>query len=127
MKLKLIRVEKSDTAIISVLTVDGLLVPVLYVLEHPVLCVPAGAYPLIWDYSPKFQRDLWELNEVPGRSECKFHKGNTMKDTEGCLIVGTNLGYMDGLRAVLYSGTALNNLHVLLPANEQHELEIVGV
>ena len=54
-----------------------------YTLERPwvdnermVSCVPAGMYEMRYEYSPKFNRNLWELKDVPNRSEIKFHAAN---------------------------------------------------
>lgn len=51
-------------------------------------CIPCGTYPIEWEWSEKFQDKLWELKNVPGRSEIKVHAGNTVGDTEGCILVG---------------------------------------
>lgn len=32
------------------------------------------------------------LNGVPGRSDIVVHRGNTVKDTKGCIIVGKTAG-----------------------------------
>jgi hypothetical protein len=53
-------------------------------------CIPCGVYPIVWEYSPKFKCNLWELKNVSGRSEIKVHVGNSTKDTEGCILVGYN-------------------------------------
>ena len=44
--------------------------------QNNISCVPEGVYPLKLEYSPRFRKDLWELYDVPGRSECKFHAAN---------------------------------------------------
>ena len=41
-----------------------------------VSCVPVGEYKCVLEYSDRFKKDLWELKEVPNRSECKFHSAN---------------------------------------------------
>lgn len=51
-------------------------------------CVPAGSYPLIWEYSNKFKRFLYELKGVPGRSESKVHPLNHYWQTNGCVGLG---------------------------------------
>jgi len=133
MKIRLIRVEKADTAVIGVLTIDGRIVSDIYSLEHPELLVPEGEYPIVWEYSPKFECSLWELKEVHGRSECKFHRGTTMKDTEGCIILGSRVGMFRypgeqrEYRAVFHSGDAVEDLNDLLPRNETHSLKIIEI
>jgi len=46
----------------------------------------------------------YEVTNVPGRSGIKFHPGNTIDDTAGCIIVGEHFGKLGKDRAVLNSG-----------------------
>ena len=51
--------------------------------------IPAGRYRLGLRHSPKFGADtIWVL-DVPGYEYILFHAGNTEKNTEGCILVGT--------------------------------------
>ncbi len=47
------------------------------------------------------------MAEVPGRSHILFHAGNTSADTEGCILLGSRLGRVEGRRGVLSSAEAL--------------------
>jgi hypothetical protein len=38
--------------------------------------------------SPKFQRQVIRLKNVPGREAILIHVGNTIKHTDGCILVG---------------------------------------
>jgi hypothetical protein len=58
-------------------------------------CVPIGFYRLEYEYSNKFKRNLWELKEVPGRSECKFHSANYWRQLNGCISLGTHFKDID--------------------------------
>ncbi len=69
-----------------------------YTLERPwqgnapfISSVPAGTYQgtLRYDHT-----DQWriELQGVPGRDHVEIHTGNTPDDTEGCIIIGKELG-----------------------------------
>lgn len=51
-------------------------------------CYPPGVYPLVKEYSPRFKKDLWEVYNVKGRSECKFHAANFSRDLNGCTALG---------------------------------------
>ena len=51
-------------------------------------CVPTGKYKCVLEYSPKFNKELWELKDVPGRSECKFHASNFCDQLNGCIALG---------------------------------------
>jgi hypothetical protein len=57
--------------------------------------IPEGEYPLVVSHSPKFQRQLPLLLNVPGRSGIRIHAGNrahrdpAKSDTTGCILVGS--------------------------------------
>lgn len=55
-------------------------------------CIPYGEYRVILSHSPKFKRILPEVLNVKGFEGIRFHSGNTTKDTEGCVLVGTKCG-----------------------------------
>lgn len=69
--------------------------------ERNVSCVPTGAYPIVHEFSPRFGTKLWELKEVPNRSECKVHPANNWHQLNGCIALGIKLkdidrdGYID--------------------------------
>lgn len=51
--------------------------------------IPAGTYPAFRRLSPARGYEVFELKDVPGRSNVQIHKGNTVADTLGCILVGT--------------------------------------
>ena len=53
--------------------------------------IPEGRYAVALTFSPKFQKWLPELIDVPNFSGIRIHAGNTAKDTQGCILVGQNL------------------------------------
>lgn len=66
-----------------------------FTLERPwlnnqrrVSCIPAGTYKGRVLPSPRFGIDLPELLDVPGRDQILIHAGNTVEDTEGCILIG---------------------------------------
>lgn len=54
--------------------------------KHP--AIPPGTYPLHWTLSPRLHTWTPRLMDVPGRSGILIHAGNTIDDTEGCILVG---------------------------------------
>jgi len=98
MDVKLIRLEESEITI-GVLLLNGAME--CFVAEPPwrdnrpsVSCVPEGIYTCIRRYSHKVDGDTFELVDVPGRENIIIHWGNTIEDTEGCLLTGTVVGYL---------------------------------
>ena len=83
--------------------------------ERNVSNVPTGTYPLVWENSTKFGM-VWELKDVPNRSECKIHVANMWDEINGCIAPGTYLGELnaDGYYDTLASGDALKRFHLAL-------------
>ena len=83
--------------------------------ERNVSNVPTGTYPLVWENSPKFGM-VWELKDVPNRSECKIHVANMWDEINGCIAPGTYLGELnaDGYYDTMSSGDALKRFHLAL-------------
>lgn len=50
--------------------------------------VPVGEYKCIKEYSSRFKKYLWELKDVPNRTECKFHASNFWNQLNGCIALG---------------------------------------
>lgn len=50
--------------------------------------IPRGRYRVIIDFSPRFQRPMLHLLNVPGFAGIRVHGANSAKDVEGCIGVG---------------------------------------
>jgi hypothetical protein len=104
MKLTLKRKPSTDTATIGDLSIDGIFF--CYTLERPEVQIATGIYDIELTYSPRFNRPLPLLDSVPGRTDIRIHSGNWPRDTEGCLLVG----YQVGSNMILQSRAALDDL-----------------
>lgn len=83
--------------------------------------VIAGSYKVVYEWSPKFKMNLFELKDVPGRTESKIHVLNHYFQTEGCIGVGKNLIDIngDGQLDISSSESTLHVLHgMILPDTE---------
>ena len=59
--------------------------------QKNVSSVPAGRYPIVLEYSSRFKQDLYELKDVPNRTECKIHPSNYWDQLNGCIALGLKL------------------------------------
>lgn len=73
---------------------------------HGETAIPRGTYNVVITPSPRFQRDLPLLENVPGFEGIRIHPGNFASDTEGCLLPGKN--HTD--KTVTESRAAFNSL-----------------
>lgn len=69
-------------------------------------CIPIGEYKVTPFLSPS-KGHVFLVHDVPGRSMIEIHKGNIIKDTQGCILVGLSFGNVNGNAGVLNSGQAL--------------------
>lgn len=100
MELRLKRIAKRDTYTIGRLFIDGkyfcdtLEPKVRDLSKEPKVkgktAIPTGRYRVVLTYSPRFKRILPLLDNVPHFTGVRIHRGNTAKDTEGCILVGYN-------------------------------------
>lgn len=86
-----------------------------------VSCIPEGEYPVVLEHSNRFRKELWEIYEVPNRSECKFHAANYARQLNGCIALGIkrkdidNDGYYD----VTSSRIAMAKFHEALKGDKK--------
>jgi len=86
-------------------------------------CIPAGQYLCRRVQSPKFG-ETFEILNVPNRTHVLYHRGNTIEDTNGCVILGITWGKLSGDRAVLNSGKSFEGFMNVLKGYDEFILTI---
>lgn len=87
-QLTLIRDVKGDKAIMGKLYINGAIV--CCTLENAAKAIPTGVYLVQNSMSTKFKRELpliWNSGVSSSRG-IRMHRGNTVKDSQGCILVG---------------------------------------
>ena len=103
-----------------------------YTIERPwltntpkVSCIPAGLYPLTRRFFNKGGYEALEVGSVVARNDILIHVANTMNDVEGCIGVGSMLGFVNSMWAVVNSKATFTRLMEGLPVDEELELRVV--
>ena len=53
--------------------------------------IPLGTYPVIIDFSNRFQKLMMHVLDVPQFAGIRIHAGNTHLNTEGCILLGEDV------------------------------------
>jgi uncharacterized protein DUF5675 len=82
--------------------------------DHP--CIPADTYQVEPYFSPT-KGDVWQVMNVPGRSNIEIHPANLASQLLGCIAPGLHMGDIGGVPAVLNSQQAFAMLKSTLPSS----------
>lgn len=88
-------------------------------------CIPYGTYKITVDMSPKFKRELPRLLNVSSFTGILIHRGNTTKDTSGCILVGENSTPGTIKNSTKYEVELVKRMKEALKNNETITIEIV--
>lgn len=117
---------------IGLLIVEGR--PELITLELPnnaniknSSCIPLGKYRCRRRKSVKANGETFEVMKVLDRTDILFHPGNTMADSQGCILLGSEIGFVNGQYGVLESKKAFNRFMALLKGENEFNLEITHI
>ena len=88
-------------------------------------CIPFGVYKIIVTKSPKFGRDLPRLLNVPSFDGILIHRGNTVEDTAGCILIGDNKEVGKVLNSTQYEIKLVNMMKSAIANGEEITIEIV--
>lgn len=133
MRLTLTRFEQDGDATIGRLEIDSEFVA--YTVEDKVrppgvkipgqTAIPAGTYPVQITWSPKFHQDMPLLVGVPGFSGVRIHPGNTIRDSEGCILPGMERSGDTVTRSRQAYAIILREIKEALIAHEDVVIEII--
>jgi hypothetical protein len=93
--------------------------------QHDISCVPAGVYPLHRRMSPKHHCEVFELENVPERANIELHIGNFIRDSLGCLLLGTKFATLDGEHGISGSRVAFDHFMDAMKGIEHATLTIL--
>jgi hypothetical protein len=72
-----------------------------------VSCIPVGQYPIFRDnFRGKYPN--FRLEEVPDRWAIEMHRANVYTELQGCIALGTGLGFMEEMWALQESEKAMD-------------------
>ena len=91
--------------------------------KRNISCIPNGEYDCI-PFTGTRYKNVWILENVKNRSAILIHQGNTIKDTDGCILVGNSFGTFGQLPGVSNSVQTLDMLRRTLPS--KFRLRITG-
>lgn len=127
-KFTIIREKSTEHGTPGTFYIDGK--EVCKTLEDPwnnnqrgISCIPPGVYPVRPHNGAKY-KNVWILGNTSPREAILIHAGNTHKDTQGCILVGSAKGLIGGVPGIVNSRATLDKLRGLLPA--EFTLHIVG-
>ncbi len=118
----------SNKAILGTLSINGK--EVCKTLENPWLnnhsnisAIPLGTYKVKSYTSAKYP-DVWEIQDVEGRSKILIHWGNFERNTQGCILVGKTWTFINEELAVGNSKDTIRKLRKLL--DNQFTIDIIS-
>jgi hypothetical protein len=102
--------------------------------ERDVSCIPGGplACPVVYQCVRGLHRleggepfETFEVIGVPGRSGILFHRGNIVRETRGCIIVGEAFNPVLGQPGVTDSGHAFAEFMSLFRLTDRFQLSVI--
>lgn len=131
MKLELLRYVSTENGIIGVLKYKDY--PICYTLERPYLnneknisAIPDGEYACLLKYSPNFG-NVYEVMDVPNRTDILIHVGNELNDSSGCILVGLQQSMFNNRFLVMNSRLAFTKLMDFLNDNISFNLQVCKI
>ena len=82
--IHLTRISREGKAVRGSMRAEG---QEIATLENADYIIPVGTYEIRVTYSPRFKRMLPLVEQVPGRSGIRFHRGTKPEHSKGCILV----------------------------------------
>ena len=82
--------------------------------------IPKGEYKIVMSPSAKFHRNMPYLIGVPQFEGIMIHPGNTVKDTMGCILVGTK-----NSSGLAHSRLTFEKIMKILKSEDENTIEII--
>lgn len=134
--VKLVRLTEIAESTFGVLLVMGM--PMFSTMELSynnnlpnISCIPPGKYLAFKTLDRTTSGGMkipvtYEVRGVLNRSGILFHVGNTRRDTQGCVLLGTSYGWIDGAPAVKSSREAFARFLTKLRTHNDFTFEVVN-
>lgn len=84
--IRLTRISREGKAVRGIMRAEG---QEYATLENADYIIPVGIYAIRVTWSPRFKRMLPLVEQVPGRSGIRFHRGTKPEHSKGCILVST--------------------------------------
>jgi hypothetical protein len=88
--------------------------------------IPTGMYKVVVSLSPAKRRMLPRLSGVPGFSGILIHRGNTKRDSSGCILVGENKVKGKVINSTQYEKRLVEILTDAQGRDEEIQIEIIN-
>ena len=94
--------------------------------EKFISCIPTGKYTCKKITTEK-HGTTFIVTGVPNRTAILFHKGNTVDDVNGCIILAQYWGKLEGDRAVLNSGNTFDAFMRKMRLVGEFDLKVIKI
>lgn len=93
--VNIVRAPSTDSGTFGALSIEGsdfeaisLELPWLNDLPN-ISCIPTGSYTCSWRWSNSHNRNIYHIENVPGRTNCEVHAANIIQQLLGCICIGS--------------------------------------
>ena len=88
-------------------------------------CIPTGQYLCKRSYFNPGDYETFLIKDVPKRSKILFHIGNTIADTQGCILIAERFEHLNDRLAVWHSKEGFNEFIRRTSDYDEFMLEVI--